>query len=386
MKLKNQKILKITESYFPNDVRVFKEAMAYTEAGASVSVIAMNDGNQKPVENISNITVYRLPISMKKGNWFGYIYEYILFFLYSFFYVFKLSLKTKFDIVHVHTIPDYLVFASLPAKLRGAKVILDLAELMPEFYKFKFKVGTKNIIVRISKFFEYISMHYATHCITINHRIKDILVNRTGIEDLTIIMNTIEPSKLKLYDREPDKTKFTMIYHGHINAAYDFRACLEAVNLIKNDIPNFLFNIYGDGPFLPEIEIMVRELNIEKHVKFYGWVDRETVYKAIVDSDIGIIPAKIEEYLNLSFSNKLGDFVALGVPIISPKLESYIDYFPLDSLAYIEEMNAKYLYDMVVQLNNDRARLNQLVEISTKHYSKINWTVMKERLISLAAR
>ena len=50
MKLRNKKILKITESYFPNDVRVLKEAIAYQTAGANVFVLAMNDGNQKSFE------------------------------------------------------------------------------------------------------------------------------------------------------------------------------------------------------------------------------------------------------------------------------------------------------------------------------------------------
>ena len=96
-----------------------------------------------------------------------------------------------------------------------------------------------------------------------------------------------------------------------------------------------------------------------------------------------MIPAKNNHYLNLSFSNKLGDYVALGVPVIAPKLASYIDYFPLESLAYIDKIDEKQIYKKVINLYSERALLEKLSNTAISYYSKINWKVMEDRLISL---
>ena len=42
--------------------------------------------------------------------------------------------KKKFDFVHVHNLPDILVLSALVPRLTGAKIILDMHEIMPEFF------------------------------------------------------------------------------------------------------------------------------------------------------------------------------------------------------------------------------------------------------------
>ena len=41
-------------------------------------------------------------------------------------------------VIHVHTLPDFLVAAAGPARRRGARVILDMLEIFPEFARTKF--------------------------------------------------------------------------------------------------------------------------------------------------------------------------------------------------------------------------------------------------------
>ena len=40
--------------------------------------------------------------------------------------------------IHVHSVPDFLVFAALVPKLLGARIILDIHDILPEFYASKF--------------------------------------------------------------------------------------------------------------------------------------------------------------------------------------------------------------------------------------------------------
>src|SRR5207247_8680052 len=60
-----------------------------------------------------------------------------------------LHVKRRYDVVQVHTMPDFLVFAALIPKLLGAKIILDVHDLMPELYAAKFGVPKENWLIRL---------------------------------------------------------------------------------------------------------------------------------------------------------------------------------------------------------------------------------------------
>ena len=67
--------------------------------------------------------------------------EYLTFFCLAFFHLARPS--SRYDVVHVHNLPDFLVFAALVPRLRGASIVLDLHDLMPEFFMSRFGVRSK---------------------------------------------------------------------------------------------------------------------------------------------------------------------------------------------------------------------------------------------------
>jgi hypothetical protein len=54
----------------------------------------------------------------------------------------------KFDLVHVPHIPDFLIFSAWPAKRRGARLILDIHDIAPEFFASKFGPLPQSLLVR----------------------------------------------------------------------------------------------------------------------------------------------------------------------------------------------------------------------------------------------
>ena len=53
----------------------------------------------------------------------------------------KEDARRPFDLVHVHNMPDFLVLAAAGPRRRGARVLLDIHDLTPEFYAAKFRGG-----------------------------------------------------------------------------------------------------------------------------------------------------------------------------------------------------------------------------------------------------
>ena len=68
-----------------------------------------------------------------------YLREYLSFFVRSGVALARAHARRRFALVQVHTLPDFLVFATVPLRLTGVPVILDLHEAMPEFFGSRFR-------------------------------------------------------------------------------------------------------------------------------------------------------------------------------------------------------------------------------------------------------
>src|SRR5205085_4770623 len=119
---------------FPRDPRIRRYVNALNEQGIYCIIICSKKKNDSYIEEWNGNRIYRLPISKKRGSFFITLVEYILFTVLSTYLLICLGIKYRFKIIHVHTLPDFLIFAAIWNKLFGAKIILDLHEIFPELY------------------------------------------------------------------------------------------------------------------------------------------------------------------------------------------------------------------------------------------------------------
>ena len=85
--------------------------------------------------------------------------------------------------MHVHNVPDFLVFSALSPKLKGTPVILDIHDLLPEFYASKFKISHASLLFKFLVVVERWSAAFADHVIIANHLWRDRLVARSSRGD-----------------------------------------------------------------------------------------------------------------------------------------------------------------------------------------------------------
>src|SRR6185312_5770487 len=96
----------------------------------------------------------------------SYIGQYSSFLLTSLVYLAFRSLTRRYDFVHVHNMPDVLVFSALVPKILGAKVVLDLHDPMPELMQTIFQLPEDSFSVRVLKRFEKWSIGFADLVLT----------------------------------------------------------------------------------------------------------------------------------------------------------------------------------------------------------------------------
>ena len=380
----------LVQNPYDGDVRVRRKAEALVAAGYAVDVLALRTSDTKKTYTLNGVNVYTLGLGKKRGTLLRYVFEYIAFFVWAFV---RLSLRMpqrRYAVVDVNTLPDFLIFASLPARWMGAKLVLDMHEITPEFYISKYGIAEGSWVVRLLKRVERMSFDFADHVITIHEPIQDLLVGR-GLSRAksTIIMNAVDEANFLSRARPVAATettpgaRFVMMYHGTLTSIYGLASAIEAFGVAHREMPGAEFWILGDGPEKSSLERLARERGLTATVKLLGSVPPADIPSWLDRCDVGILPMRRDVFLEFSFPNKLSEYIIVGKSVIVPRLRTIRHYFSDEALAYFEPNDPSDPAKQMICLYRDsglRARLSARAKVE---YGPIRWEVMKQRYLKL---
>ncbi len=93
---------------------------------------------------------------------------------------------------------------------------------------------------------------------------------------INVINLGVESSNIKLMDWD-DKRKIepSIIFLGRLTPKKSPIALIHSFKIVKDNIPSAQLSIIGDGPLKSEVEKLIKILNLEKSVRFYGALNRE---------------------------------------------------------------------------------------------------------------
>ncbi len=382
-----KKICMIAYAYYSQDARVPKEAEALTQQGMRVDCFCLRERGRARLEVVNGVNVYHLPLSKYRGySTLKYTSAYILFFVLVFFSVTKFYFKRRYDVIQFHTLPDFIIFSGIIPKICGAKLLLDMHEIMPEFYMSKFRVGMSHPLIKLLKLLEKISIRFAHAVIVINEPIKRLLLTRCKSKlNFTVVMNCADDRLFRsgCLPHSMESNSFNLMYHGTLTPLYGLELAVQAVARLKTRIPNLKFRIFGNEEEAGDLKKLAEELDVCRSVIFMGRVPREEIPRYLRQTDIGVLPTIRDEFIDLSFSNKLAEYVCMKKPVVATRLKSTLEYFPEDAISYFESRDMDDLTSRIFELYaNPQKRLLQ-AEKAYQHYQKIQWSVMRERYIKL---
>src|SRR6266436_6618113 len=168
----------VVQSIYDFDPRVRRKAEALVEAGYLVDVLALRASGGSKRYTLNGVNVRTISLGKKRGSLARYTFEYIAFFLWAFVRVPVQMRRRRYVVIDVNTLPDFLVFAPMVAKWMGARIILDMHEITPEFFMSKYQIPEDSRFVRLLTYVERISVDFADHVVTINEPIQDLLSHR----------------------------------------------------------------------------------------------------------------------------------------------------------------------------------------------------------------
>jgi glycosyltransferase involved in cell wall biosynthesis len=381
----------VVQNVYDFDVRVRRKAEALVAAGYSVDVLALAPANGKTKYVLDGVNVYAVSLGKKRGSPARYIYEYTMFFVWTFFRVLGLMRRRHFVLIDVNTLPDFLIFAVLPARWMGAKLLLDMHEITPEFYASKYGMAPDSWIVRFLQFQERISFDCADHVLTINAPIQDLIVNR-GLPPTksTVIMNAADEarfaSKILSPAGEGSPDVFAMMYHGTLTSIYGLDIAIEAFHIALKDMPGAELWILGPGPERGALAELAQRYGLTSKVKLVGQVPPDEIPAWLNKCTVGVLPIRRDVFLDFAFPNKLPEFIITGKPVLMSRLKAIRHYFSEDALAYFEPNNPEDLAGQMIRLYRDQELRARLAVRAKEEYLPIRWDVMKERYLRTIER
>lgn len=378
-------------SDYPDDPRPRREAEALAEAGMEVDLICQQDPGQVTHEVINGVNVRRVPIKRYRAGKFTYLVQYSQFIAWTGLALLFRSFSKKYDLVHVHNMPDILAFSGLVPKLRGAKIILDLHDPMPELMRSIFEVPESHMLVRFLKLLEKWSIGFADQVLTVNAQCKQIFSRRScKPEKVRVLLNTPDQKVFKpraaspVAERNPARP-FVLMYHGSLMERNGVDLAVQAVQRVRKTIPNLELRIYGrSNPYLESILESCRRDGLDGIIRPMGFRSLEGIVEGIHEADLGLVPNRRSIFTELNTPTRIFEYLSCGTAVVAPRSPGITDYFGPEDLLFFELGDADDLARRIEEayLHPEHAR-----EVATRGQAicrKHGWTQAKIEFLQIA--
>jgi glycosyltransferase involved in cell wall biosynthesis len=378
----------ISYSFYESDARVARYAETLVRRGDHVDVISLRRDGQEIIGNINGVNVFRIQKRERneKGR-ISYLGRLLKFFIKSSVFVGRKHLKEPYDLIHIHSVPDFEVFSAFLPKIFGAKIILDIHDIVPEFYASKFGCGADSTLFKSLVFVEKISARFADHVIISNHIWEKILVNRSvKAEKCSTILNYPDPFLFRLRPHEERDGKILLIYPGSLNWHQGVDIAIKAFHRIQNEAPEAEFHIYGTGGQKDSLATLVQELGLQDRVFIKPYLPLDRIAERMAAADIGVVPKRNDFFGGEAFSTKILEFMSLGVPVLVSRTKIDTYYFNDSVVNFFTPEDVKDLADSMLRMVKDRGMREKLTENALKFVVDFSWENRKREYLDIVDR
>jgi len=390
-------LLMFLHTNYPYDRRVEREAESLINEGYNVYLLCRGYGK----ENIHGINVKRVDTPL---YYFYSFYGFLTNFSQSFWlkHINEAVNEIKPNAIHIHDL-SYAYPAFVVAEEKNIPVILDLHDniifqLTEKLWKdWSIKLNPLSYwIYNIKRWKKHQQrlIKKAFHVISVNDESRKYYIKETGIspEDISVVMNVDDPDYLNSFPIDNDviekyKNRFVVSYIGSMGIHRGIDVMIKALPIIKKKLPEIFFLVVGpkDKKYVAKLKKLINSLSLSNHVKFKGYVHFGKVPSYIKASQIGIIPHKKGGLGDKALPNKLFQYMALGIPVITSNAAPLKRIINETKAGLIFETdNHKDLAEKVIYMSENGSIAQKMgdqgIYWTKKRY---NWKIESRKLIQI---
>jgi glycosyltransferase involved in cell wall biosynthesis len=307
----------------PRDKRVWPEAQTLVAAGYEVVVICPqgDELDTARFERIDGVEIHRYPARFAAGGTVGYLREYAA----ALWWMSRLALRAGgrrgFDVVHACNPPDLLLLAALPLKLRGARLIFDQHDLVPELYECRF--GKGGFLYRVARIAERVTFRLADVVISPNESYRRLALQRGAKrpEDVFVVRNAPDVSRMYPRKGEPSLKRgrrHLLAYAGVMGPQDGVELAVQALAQLRRLRDDWHAVFVGDGDVFEGVRELARHVGVADRIDFTGFLhEADGVPRVLASADVCLAPEPKNPLNDASTMIKIAEYMAMGRPIVA---------------------------------------------------------------------
>jgi len=379
---------------YPYEVRARRLAEAAVDSGAEVDAIGLSlpDGQRLPDEQ-HGVRIYPLPMARRLGAPMAWtVLEWLWFTALAGVKVAQLHRKRHYDIIHVHNMPDFLVFSALWPKVTGARVILDVQDVSPELMAAKAGRRARAPLTLFAKTQERVSTAFADFVVTVGWPFEQRLLAR-GVPQrkLTSFINSADPGVFPAslqgptpFDANDEQGPFRFMFYGTISRRLGIDTALQALALARREVPRLTLDIMGEGDDVDAFKAMAAELGLQDAVTFRPAVaPGPELAEFVVSHDAGIISYHADGFADLLLPTKAYEMAWLRRPMVVSNTPAIRSMFRPESVLMCESESPEAFAQAMVRLYRNVALRRAMVKNAAEDYERFRWEHERERYNTL---
>jgi glycosyltransferase involved in cell wall biosynthesis len=382
-----KRVCMVTHSFYETDNRVTRYAATLVARGDAVDVLALRRSPELPEEEIvDGVRVFRIQDRFEKGEQtkFAYLWPLLRFLRAAMRRVTRRHASEPYDLLHIHNVPDFMVFAGWYPKLMGARIILDIHDIVPEFFASKFGILPKGLTFALLCWMERASAAFAHHVIIANDLWLTKYARRTRTAGrCTAFINNVDSSVFTRRARRRDDGKLIVLFPGGLQWHQGVDIALRAFTDVRAELPHCEFHIYGDGNAKESLVRLAADLGLDGSVRFFKPRSVREIAAIMAEADLGVVPKRADSFGNEAYSTKIMEFMAVGVPVVvsSTKVDRY--YFDESVVRFFPSGDAKALARQMLAVLRDAEMRREMVRRASEYAATHSWENRKADYLAL---
>ncbi len=383
------RVCMLAYTFYESDTRILQYTAALREQGHIVDVIALKRDASLPLfEPLNGVNVHRIQVrNVDERGLFSYAFRVVRFCFHAASYLRKMHSEHAYDLVHIHNVPDFLVFSALPLKMDRVPVILDIHDLLPELYASKFKASRTGMLFKLLVLVERMSASLANHVIVANDIWCRRLAQRSANNEKCSVVRNRPDMKIFVAQRLRQRSvsgKFTMMYPGSLSDHQGLDVAVRAFAEIAKELADCEFHIYGEGSAKKSLIELTASFGLSNQIFFHNPLPSCEIAKIMASCDLAIEPKRTTSaFGNEALSTKIMEFMALGVPVIACRTKIHTHYYDDSLIEYYSNDDHVELAQCMLRLRRDAERRAELVQNALQYVEVNTWDAKKYQYLDL---